>query len=183
MACLITKHYPPLPPRAQRIRIPPFHERDDFDDDDHDIQDMPRPQRGDAAGIVPAPDVDAAALDGPEVGRDWPRVWSYGGYLLDKDYGAVRGVDRELRLLVAQCLCDDPYFRPRMGMLDRRVRGAMRERGWPDEGCGDENGDEEVGSGDGGSGGGGGDDGSDETMEKWEKKIFRGPPSYRKARK
>jgi hypothetical protein len=193
MACLITKHYPPLPPRPQRIRIPPFNPGPgrDFDDDDEDVEDMPRPARGDAHGSVPVPDDDAISLDGPEVRRDWLRVWSYGGYLLDKDYEAVGRVDRELRLLVAQCLCDDPFFRPRMRMLDRRVRRTMWDRGWRDEGCEDVNEDSEVssgygGGGDGGGGGEGDESGSesdDETMQKWVKKVFGGAPSYRRAPK
>jgi hypothetical protein len=125
MACLITQHYPPLPPYPQRIRVQPIDPRYADDDDDSDAREQPRPAGGDAAEHVPFPDPDAE-LDGSEVQRHWIRVWSYGGYLLDDRKPEYRRVDRDLRLLVARCLCNDPYYRPRLAELEFWVPGFMR---------------------------------------------------------
>jgi hypothetical protein len=125
MACLITQHYPPLPPYPQRIRVPPIDPRYVDDDDDADAREQLRPAGGDAAGDVPFPDYDAE-LDGSEVQRHWIRIWSYGGYLLDDRRRENRHVDRDLRLLVARCLCNDPYYRPRLAELESQVPGFMR---------------------------------------------------------
>jgi hypothetical protein len=167
MACLITGHYPPLPPYPQRIRIPPISEHD-LDDDDEDTDDdddedddghrnpllprqhkPPHDPRGDAFANAPYPDHDDA-LDNHPVPEGWIRVWSYGGYLLDDGNPEFKRADRELRLLVAQCLCDDPYYRPRMSALDDKVGRLIRERGWAVEGD-----DGPPGGGPGGGGGGG----------------------------
>ncbi|KAK4148388.1 hypothetical protein C8A00DRAFT_39054, partial [Chaetomidium leptoderma] len=202
MACLIARAYPPVPPYAQRIRIPPFRQSDLDDDDDvppkkkdtkkkdnnnkdnsaaapaapatpvapaapkkpDPPKQQPRPAQGDAAGPVTPPDNDAA-LNGPEVKPNWPRVWSYGGYLLNETWPAAARVDRPLRLLVAQCLCDDPYWRPRMKRLDWLVRHGMWRQGWRDEGYEDDYGDSSSDDDNAQVNNNAGDD--DDTMRDW----------------
>lgn len=115
------------------------------------------------------------------VREDWIRVWSYGGYVLDEsDEAATRGplmrydhVDRKLRRLVAQCLCADPYYRPRMRWLDGVVGGEIGRR-WGG-GCG--------GDGDGDWDGGGGsgaeskevEEDTDEGVREWVRELFERP--------
>jgi hypothetical protein len=217
MACLITGHYPPLPPYPQRIRIPPITIQDLDDDDEYtDSEDedgganrhplLPRQHkpphnpRGDAFANAPDPDPDDV-LDSHPVPPGWVRVWSYGGYLLDDGKPEYKRVDRELRLLVAQCLCDDPYYRPRMHALDEKVGRLIRGKGWPAEGdCGPPGGGPGDGGGsgpgggpggDGGDSGDGGDDGpgggggsggnqTDAMMEEFLLTVFGQPaPSWR----
>ncbi|KAK4098423.1 hypothetical protein N658DRAFT_509591 [Parathielavia hyrcaniae] len=56
------------------------------------------------------------------------RAWSYGGYLLDdRRWG---GVDRELRLMVAQCMCDVPAHRPDLMQLQGAIAEKMANAVW-----------------------------------------------------
>ncbi|KAK4098421.1 hypothetical protein N658DRAFT_544222 [Parathielavia hyrcaniae] len=54
------------------------------------------------------------------------RVWSYGGYLVQQPCpDDWRHVSRQLCLLVAQCLCDSPKYRPRLEWLEREIEGRL----------------------------------------------------------
>ncbi|AEO59307.1 hypothetical protein MYCTH_2307508 [Thermothelomyces thermophilus ATCC 42464] len=92
--------------------------------------------------------------------RDWVRVWSWGGFILDDAVPAYRRIDRELRVLVAWCLCDRPIYRPRLRRLEWEVRGWIRRNWGDDEDRGDFDDDYDFGD-DGGGGGGGGGCGGD----------------------
>jgi hypothetical protein len=155
----------------------------DFDDDDTaDPLNPPRNPNGDASHPVRVPAADPDDhLDRDDAEPDWIRVWSYGGYLLDDENRDCRGVDRELRRLVAQCLCDDPYYRPRLGILDRLVRHHIAAAGWEDEDTDDSVVGSERGSydADDGGGGEGGGHQTDALMREWVQKLFGNPPSRR----
>ncbi|KAK4098422.1 hypothetical protein N658DRAFT_561117 [Parathielavia hyrcaniae] len=56
------------------------------------------------------------------------RAWSYGGYVLDDRNPVYRRVDRDLRRLVARCLCRDPLYRPALGVLLWGVGRYMRRK-------------------------------------------------------
>jgi hypothetical protein len=136
--------------------VPPITELDFVDDDTADPLNPPRNPNGDASHPVRVPAADPDDhLDRDDAEPDWIRVWSYGGYLLDDENRDCRGVDRELRRLVAQCLCDDPYYRPRLGILDRLVRHHIAAAGWEDEDTDDSVVGSEWGSYDADDGGGG----------------------------
>ncbi|KAL2148949.1 hypothetical protein VTH82DRAFT_1635 [Thermothelomyces myriococcoides] len=91
--------------------------------------------------------------------RGWPRVWSWGGFMLDDSVPRYRRVDRELRTLVAWCLCDRPVYRPRLRRLEWEVRGWIRRNWGDDEDRGYFDNDYNFGNGGGGGGGDGGDGG------------------------
>ncbi|KAK3897910.1 hypothetical protein C8A05DRAFT_38517 [Staphylotrichum tortipilum] len=55
------------------------------------------------------------------------RVWTYGGYLLERRY---RHVDILLRRLVAQCLCDQPAHRPNLDDLKRTIETRLAHHNW-----------------------------------------------------
>lgn len=185
MSCLITKRFPSLPPYPHRIRVPPFDPLDWDDDDDPDPMKQARNLNGDASGPVPGVDRDDQLdRNDPERTADWIRVWSYGGYLLDDNNPDCRRVSRQLRRLVAQCLCDDPHFRPRLGMLNTLVRGHIDAAGWDDEDTDDGSISSDRGSYDPHDGGGGaaGGNQTDELMRVWVQKVFGNPPAHRGGR-
>ncbi|KAL1836116.1 hypothetical protein VTJ49DRAFT_5561 [Mycothermus thermophilus] len=130
---------PPFPPYPSRIWIPPFDPATDADDDDLHIPFAAQRHPGGDAHFVPRPgepvDLDAQRYPDPgRPGRNWRRVWSYGGWLLHNSEQIGLGrLSEELRTLIAWCLCDDPYYRPRLRVLERRIREAMRRRRYRDE--------------------------------------------------
>ncbi|KAK4152165.1 hypothetical protein C8A00DRAFT_16480 [Chaetomidium leptoderma] len=130
MVCLITRHRPATPPYPSRIRMPPIDPGDEDDDDIAHASEGARDNvRGDAADL--RPNEPATHFDDMiEVEADWIRVWSYGGYILDDNNPVYNRVDRGLRHLVAQCLCDDPYYRPRLETLELDVRTCIKRKVW-----------------------------------------------------
>ncbi|KAK3295083.1 uncharacterized protein B0H64DRAFT_344810, partial [Chaetomium fimeti] len=168
MACLITKCYPPAPPRPGRLIIPgrdldPSYYSDAPDDNDEENEENQPPvgygshtswsshnPLGTGTSAPPNPQQDYYGNankenydpdDGPDgdpVGNGYIRVWSYGHYLLsDEDEddgggGAHDHVSWTLRHLVAQCLADDPRYRPSLAWLEREISNNIQDR-WGDE--------------------------------------------------
>ena len=54
-------------------------------------------------------------------------VWSYGVHLLDKKFNHI---DRKLRELVAQCLCDKPAHRPDPADLKNTIDNHLQAQNW-----------------------------------------------------
>jgi hypothetical protein len=109
--------------------------------------------------------------DGGDLEEGELRVWSYGAYLLGNNE-EYRHVDYYLRKLVAQCLCDNPRYRPRLRWLEREVRRTME----PDS-------DDNAEDGDGGDDDQGGKRAySDEQIKRWMKKLWDEPPAVRGER-
>ncbi|KAK4140571.1 uncharacterized protein C8A04DRAFT_31908 [Dichotomopilus funicola] len=147
MMCLITKEFPPQPPHPRRIHIPPIYYHD-LDDDDADYMESPTSEAPPPEPGADEPSshnlrtyqgqqdwhdalfdtADMELDDEDEVKANWIRVWTYGGHLMDDRVPEYVRVDRELRRLVAQCLCNDPRYRPRMAWLDRKIAKCIRER-------------------------------------------------------
>ncbi|KAL1836117.1 hypothetical protein VTJ49DRAFT_5562 [Mycothermus thermophilus] len=122
MFTLATRCYPPLPPQPGRIWIPPLEAKDEDNDDWYPITpQQPRDPRGDA--LVPPGQVDPDETRYPRPIRyaadtRWRRVWS------------LRRLSIKLRRLIAWCLCDDPYYRPRLRRLEKEIEHAMRRKGY-----------------------------------------------------
>lgn len=55
------------------------------------------------------------------------KVWSFGTYILDPRYQTV---DYELRELVAQCLCEEPAYRPHLKELVQKVTDYLSNKQW-----------------------------------------------------
>jgi hypothetical protein len=58
------------------------------------------------------------------------KVWSYGAHLLHERY---RRVDKKLRQLVAQCLCDQPAHRPGLAELQAIIAHHLQTQNWEEE--------------------------------------------------
>ncbi len=68
---------------------------------------------------IPIPD--------PNGGAGRIKAWSYGGHLFHKNYNHV---DRHLRELVAQCLCDKPAHRPDLAFLRTTIANHLQAQNW-----------------------------------------------------
>ncbi|KAL1844203.1 hypothetical protein VTJ49DRAFT_3859 [Mycothermus thermophilus] len=171
MLVLITQSDPPSPPYPARAWVPRMGPND-ADDDDEDPNAPPRNPAGDAFFIDPSrngpKDVDAELYDDPREANNpfFCRVWSYGAFILnDSPLLEYHKIHRPLRTLVAWCLADDPYYRPRLRVLENYLLDQMRGLGIVDERKGRETakrpGNEE-----------------DEVLEKWINLVFDTPSSY-----
>jgi hypothetical protein len=137
MLSLVTECYPPRPPYPSRIFVPAPDPEDRCWADSF-IPHPPRDPQGDAVlhGVPRSRDIDLQDYSEKPRNdeRDWVRVWSYGGFLLLKrnrqNPRAARGnVSVPLLRLIAWCLCDDPYYRPRLQQLQEEIRrGANANR-------------------------------------------------------
>ncbi|KAH6842483.1 kinase-like domain-containing protein [Chaetomium sp. MPI-CAGE-AT-0009] len=116
MACLITRSYLPTPPWPERTLIPGRGLDPSYHSDSPEGDDVPDALR---------------TADG------YLQVWSYGQYLLsDEDRGEDESeyghVSPTLRQLVAQCLADDPRYRPSLAWLEQQISDHIREQ-WAEE--------------------------------------------------
>ncbi len=55
------------------------------------------------------------------------KAWSYGSHLLHKKFNHI---DRNLRELVAQCLCDKPAHRPDLAVLRTTIANHLQAQNW-----------------------------------------------------
>lgn len=141
MFCLCTGCYPPTPPYPGRIWIPPLDPNDQDDDDRNIHPNSVPPAAGDAvwnqAQMGQAYDFDARRYPRPpegQAGQNWRRVWSYGASLLHRDSAiGLHDLSIDLRRLIAQCLCDNPHYRPRLRQLNRIIVQHMTQNRWRHE--------------------------------------------------
>ena len=63
------------------------------------------------------------------------QIWSYGGYLLTSGSKTMlcQRVDKKLRQLVAQCLCDRPVHRPGLTELLATIEAQVERNDWEGE--------------------------------------------------
>jgi hypothetical protein len=86
-------------------------------------QDVPESPKEKIDEPLPVNDRDFDSGDNKKKG-----VWSYGAYLLREKELLDRGVDADLRMLVARCLCDQPQDRPRLHWLKMKIEKHIRRR-------------------------------------------------------
>ncbi|KAL1837092.1 hypothetical protein VTJ49DRAFT_4289 [Mycothermus thermophilus] len=138
MLVLVTGCSPPNPPHVSKVWVPRKKGYWDDDDDEVHARQPPRDREGDAEYEhgPEGKDIDSCLYDGPEANNpgEYIRVWSWGGYILQDDENLdYHKIDRELRILVAWCLADDPYYRPRLRVLERMLIARMEKLNIVDE--------------------------------------------------
>ena len=73
------------------------------------------------------PHHEEMSIPNPNGGAGMIRAWTYGGYLLHKKFDRV---DRNLRELVAQCLCEKPAHRPDLAVLKTTIANHLQAQNW-----------------------------------------------------
>jgi hypothetical protein len=58
------------------------------------------------------------------------KVWSYGAFILSESFDRV---DRKLRDLVVQCMCDEPQYRPELYELKMIIENHLANAVWQGE--------------------------------------------------
>ncbi|AEO64627.1 uncharacterized protein THITE_2126944 [Thermothielavioides terrestris NRRL 8126] len=116
MACLITQCYPPCPPVPGLIWI--FHPEYVIGDAEDEEEDDPPKHPPVHAGQV------AGKTDRNNVSK-YIAVWSYGEYLLHENVPWKKDNNRYLLEQVAECLCDEPRYRPRLNHLKIRIETSL----------------------------------------------------------
>jgi hypothetical protein len=155
---------------------------DDMDDDGGDVE-----QDGDGEDLEPSvPEELDKSSDGGDLDDGELRVWSYGGYLL-RNNERWRHVDYYLRKLVAQCLCDNPMYRPRLAWLEHEVWQHMQPDSDDDEDDDGDDGDDDGGDGNDGNGGNGDDEVgrraySNAQIRRWIRRCWGEPSAERRER-
>jgi hypothetical protein len=116
MACLITQCYPPCPPVPGLIWIfhPEYVIGDAEDEEEDDRPKHPPVHAGQVAGKTDRNNVSK-----------YLAVWSYGEYLLHENVPWEKDENRYLLEQVAECLCDEPRYRPRLNHLKIRIETSL----------------------------------------------------------